>query len=69
MTSGSSIIGHKKRWSISIETTDSLRISEIENLQYPGYQGDLEAVMGRFNQLNVTEEWMKKNQPKAAVKR
>ena len=53
----------------SIATTDSLRRNinknwgqktEVEDLQSARYQGDLETVMDRFDQLKVTEKGKKK---------
>ena len=57
----------------SIATTDSFKRninnnwvqkSEVEDLQSARYQGDLEAVTNRFDQLNVTEEGKKKSSTK-----
>ena len=62
----------------SIATSDSFRRNinnnwgqntEREDLQSARYQGNLEAVMGRFDQLNVTEEGKKKLSTKSSSER
>ena len=63
---------------LSIATRNSFRRNinnnwgqktEVEDLQSARYQGDLEVVTDRFDQLKVTEEGKKNCQPKAAVRR
>ena len=62
----SNILELKKRWSIKycnnklIQKKYQKKKNEVEDLQFTRYQGDLEAIMDRFNKQKVTEEGKKK---------
>ena len=62
----SNILEFKKRWSIKycnnrlIQKKYQKKKNKVEDLQSARYQGDLEAIMDRFNKQKVTEEGKKK---------
>ena len=52
-----------------LSTTIGVKNTEVEDLQFARYQGDLEAIMDRLDQLNVAEEGKKKLSTKSSTEK